>query len=252
MPVPNTSFVTVSDLDPLANFIASWSILFLGVAISSIAIVYIIKSMRTKTRRSDMGYSLFMAILLTLFGLFAIGGEYGVHEAYQRAFMFGLIPISYLCISLLARKPKVLVLCLVALVFLNIPAQYGGDTYRLATKTQLAGTAFISEYSSQSISLVGKFSIYIRYHDPLKDIEVLPIGLSFPFTTFNSSAVKEAVDEALKEADYVMLSGLQDNYYFYFLGLNPIEEIDFDDKCNRIYDNDRFSALKPLDATGSP
>lgn len=230
----------------LVNFAASWSIVFLGATISIISIFLIIKSRRKRTKSSQIDFSFFMVILLIMFGLFAIGGEYGAHEAYQRAFMFALIPISYLCISLLARKPKLLVLCLVGILFLNIPAQYGGDTYRLATKTQLAGSAFIAENSHQNISLIGKFSLYIRYSDPLKDVKVLSTGLSFPFTTYNSSAINKAISEVLDEADYIMLSDLQENYYLFFLGLDPIEQANLDDKCNRIYDNGRFRALKPL------
>ena len=99
------------------------------------------------------------------------------------------------------------------------------------------------------MSLIGKFSIYIRYHDPLKDLRVLSIGLSFPFTTYKSTAVDIAIDEALKEADYVMLSDLQDNYHLFFLGLNPIEDVNFDEKCNRIYDNDRFHTFRPVNIT---
>jgi len=234
------------------NVISSWIIVVLGAAISVISIFFFIKNMRKKTMTSQIGFYVFMVFLLVLLGLFAFVGEYGAHEAYQRAFMFALIPISFLCVIFLAKKPKLLVVCLIGLLFLNIPAQYGGDTYRLATKTQLAGSAFVADYSDQDISLVGKFSLYIRYYDPLKEIEVLSTGLTFPYTTYNSSAVNEAINEALKEADYILSSDLQDNYYVYFLGFDPLEQVNFEDKCNLIYDNGRFRLFRPLNEIIQP
>ncbi len=234
------------------NFLSSWAIVLLGAVISVLSIFMIIRTMLRDPKNSRLGFSFFMVFLLVLFGLFAFVGEYGAHESYQRAFMFALIPVSYLCVTLLAKKPKLLVVCLVGLLFLNIPAQYGGDTYRLATKTQLAGAKFIADNSVQDISLVGKFSLYVRYYDPLKDIEVLSIGISFPYTTYNSSAVNEAINKALKEADYIMSSDLQTNYYVYFLGFDPLEQFDFEDKCNLIYDNGRFRLYVPLNMTIQP
>ena len=130
---------------------------------------------------------------------------------------------------------------------MNIPAQYGGDTYRLATDTHLAGTKFIADNTDNDIKLVGKLSLYIRYYDPLKNIEINSVGLSFPYTEYNSSAVNEAINEAIKEVDYIMSSDIQYNYYMYFLGSDPFEEADFDDECSRIYDNGRFTLFKPSD-----
>ena len=186
-----------------------------------------------------------MIISLVLFGMFGLGGEYGVHESYQRAFMFALVPISFLCITLLNKKPKLLVVGLVFLLFLNIPAQYGGDAYRLATKSQLAGSKFIADISDEDVKLIGKFSIYVRYYDPLKDVQVFSIGLTFPFTDYNISDVEEAVNEALEKVDFLISSDLQTNYYEYFIGEDPLEQVEFEDKCNLVYDNGAFRLYMP-------
>lgn len=217
------------------NVMSSWAIVLLGGGIGLLLILYLIKSWRGRTESSVVEYSFFNVILLVMMGLFAFVGEYGAHEAYQRAFMFGLIPISYLIVRFLGRKPRIVIVFLVGLLFLNIPAQYGADTYRLATDTQLAGSAFVAEFTPQNVSFVGKFSLYIRYYDPLKDFTILPI-VSFPFTSLPNSS---AVNEVLKDADYILLSDLQDNYYLYFLGSNPLEQADLE-KFNMFYDNGRF------------
>lgn len=228
------------------NFMSSWGIVLLSGLIALLAILQIIKHVRIDQikKTPSMGYSLFNVMVLIMLGLFAFAGEYGAHEAYQRAFMFGLVPLSYLCISLLARKPKILIVILVGLLFVNVPAQYGGDTYRLATDNQLTGTAFMADYTPQDIYLIGKFSLYIRYHDPLKRYTILSIGV-FPYTSVPNSSV---VNEALNKADYVMLSSLEDNYYMFFIGFNPLEQVNFE-KCNRIYDNWRFRTLEPTNIT---
>jgi hypothetical protein len=115
------------------------------------------------------GVWMFSLLSLVLLGLFAFAGEYGAHESYQRAFMYGLVPLALLSISLLRRKPTVLILCLAALIFLNVPAQYGSDNFRVATAPQLAGSEFFAEHVPENISCLTKFSLYIRYFDPAKN-----------------------------------------------------------------------------------
>ncbi|MCK4498556.1 hypothetical protein KAU25_05110 [Candidatus Bathyarchaeota archaeon] len=230
----------------LVNFASSWGIVLLGGFIAVVAMLYAwrIRRRPQAERRGVRGdYVLFNVVLLVMLSAFAFAGEYGAHEAYQRAFMFGLVPLSFLCVSLLMHKPRILVVVLASLMFLNVFAQYGGDTYRLATETQLAGTAYFASNVPQDVTLIGKFTLYIRYHDPLKEYAVISIGLSYPYTTGpNSTAVKEA----LSEADYILKTQLEDNFYLFSLGLNPFEEVDYG-KSHRIYDNWRLQLLKTND-----
>jgi len=228
------------------NFFASWGIVVMGVVVSLVSVYFAVRTLMKQKSGSKMAFKFFMIFSLVMFALFGFFGEYGPAEAYQRAFMFGLIPISYLCVTLLAKKPKLLVVCLVSLFLLNIVAQYGGDTYRMATETHLAGTKFVADNSGQDVSLVGKLSLYIRYYDPEKNLKINTIGLNFPFTDYNASAVNEAISDAIGEVDYVMSSDIQYNYYMYFLGLDPFEDVNLDDDCNRIYNNDRLTLFKPV------
>jgi hypothetical protein len=233
----------------LYNFLGSWGIVILGSGIAALSALLILR--RTLRRREDTGldYSVFISLLLIMLAVFSFSVEYGEVEAYQRAFMFGLVPLSYLCVDLLSRKKGLLVVLLAAMIFLNIPAQYGSDTYRLATDSTLEGAAFFAEHSPHNVNLIARLTLYIRYHDPVKQIEVPSLGMSYPYTSLpNSSSVNKAFLDALAETDYVVLSELEKNSYLFYLGSDPLERINFEDRCNRVYDNSRYWVFKPADA----
>jgi hypothetical protein len=236
----------------LYNFVGSWSIVLLGGAIAGLSALLILKRARARRNTSELDYRVFISLLLLMLAFFSFSVEYGEVEAYQRAFMFGLVPLSYLCIDLLVRRDRLLVILLVVVIFLNIPAQYGSDTYRLATDTTLEGAAFFAEHSPQTMNLIAKFTLYIRYYDPLKQISVPSLGIHFPYTSLpNSSSVNRAFLDALAETDYIVLSELEKNFYLFYLGENPLQRIAFEDRCNRVYDNSRYWVFKPANATSS-
>jgi hypothetical protein len=234
----------------LYNFAGSWSIVILGSAIAALSVLLILKRTLGKRKATGLDYSVFISLLLVMLAFFSFSVEYGEVEAYQRAFMFGLVPLSYLCVDLLSRKGRLLVVLLAVVIFLNIPAQYGSDTYRLATDSTLEGAAFFAEYSPQRMNLIARLTLYIRYHNPLKQIVVPSLGISYPYTSLpNSSSVNKAFLDALTETDYVVLSELEKNSYMFYLGSNPLERIGFEDRCNRVYDNSRYWVFKPANAT---
>ena len=246
-----TSRVVGSRAMQISNW-SSWGIVGLYALVGLISIILI--SWRGRKKKGNFSkeqeYSLFNVILLIMLGLFAVTGEYGTTEAYQRAFFFGLVPLSYLCVSLLKNKSRLLAAILIMAIFLNIPAQYGSDTYRLAADTQLSGVQFLTSNAPQSFSVIGKFTLFIRYFDPLRDYTVPDIGLDYPFTSLpNSSAVDQAMNQVLSQVDYVMRSGLEDNFYVYSLGFNPLDSINLDERCNRIYDNGQFVLYVPTNST---
>ncbi len=233
------------------NFFASWGIVLITILLAGISIITILYKYRSK--RQELAYPLFNIAMLVLFGVFAFAGEYGAVEAYQRAFMFGLVTISYLVITLLAKRPKIFIAILMVVVFLNIPAQYGADTYRLTTDSQLSGNAFIADYTPSDITLVGKFTLYIRYFDPMKSYQVLDVGLTSPFSNVPNATT---LSESCRSADYIILSETEHNLFVFYIGRDPLQEV-----CNassegqggvsacRIYDNGQFTLLKPTDPT---
>jgi hypothetical protein len=221
------------------NFVTQWAIVGIIGVVSLLAMFQVFRNLRRK--QPEMEYLLFNTILIVLLALFAFFGEYGT-ESYLRAFMFALLPLSFLCVSLMKRKPVLIVTLIAALIFLNIPAQYGADSFRLATSTQIAGTAFIADYTPQNIKLVGKLCyIYIKYNDPLKSFSILNIGLDPPFTHLPNSTV---LNEALNQADYIAVSNLEHNYYVFYLGIDPMDQVNPND-TNRIYANGGFTLLQP-------
>lgn len=231
----------------LLNYASSWGIVFLNLIVVVIAIIQVLKNVLLHKQALKERCSVFSLVFLVLLGLFAFTTQYGSHEAYQRAFMFGLVPLAYLCIRTLKSKPKILFVMLVGLIFLNVPAQYACDSFRLATEPQLAGSSFFADSAPENISCLTKFSLYVRYYNPLKRFQFRSIG-ELPFTTFpNSSTVNTAVNEA----DYTMLSALMDNYYLCYLGQNPFDQVDFN-KLNRVYDNLNFQIFKPTSTTQPP
>ena len=99
-----------------------------------------------------------------------------------------------------------------------------------------------SEYSSDDITLAGRFSLYIRYHDPFKNYTVVDGNLSSPFKQFPNSTI---VNQVVREAEFVMLSDLGHNYYIFYLGVDPMEQMEYEG-FNRVYDNGAFCLLKQI------
>jgi len=230
------------------NYAASWGIVLLIGLIAAIQLVYVLKNVRSRKQTNREEFSVFTVIWLVLAALFAVTAVYGSHEAYQRAFMFGLIPLTYLCIKLLARKPRVLILILGGLLFLNVLAQYGADSYRLATDAVLTGTSFFVDSTPQNISCLHRFYPHIRYYDPLKRVEYVSIPGTLPFTSVpNSSTVHRAV----MRADYIIRSYLKRNYYLYFFREDPLDQVAFD-RFNRVYDDWSFRIFKHANRTSLP
>lgn len=227
----------------IVNYNTSLAIVFIN-AIAVSAMFFYIVLMRARTRysglnatarRKEHGALAFSLLSLLLIGMFAFTGEYGSHEAYQRAFMYGLAPLALLSISVLRLKPKVLFIFLAALIFLNIPAQYGSDNFRVATVQQLAGSEFFAYYVPENISCLTKFSLYIRYFDPVKNFHFYSVG-ELPFTeALNMTVVSNAIDMS----DYIIISDLLNNYYIYYLGENPFDKANIS-QTNRVYDNQDF------------
>jgi hypothetical protein len=227
----------------MLNFVASWAIV--GVCVS-LAVFSIFKLTRKRFwQRREGCFAVFNVLMLFLFAAFAFLGEYGAVEAYQRAFMFGLIPLSFLVVTLLYSKPKLLVVLLAGLMFLNIPAQYGADNYRLATPGLLSGYAFIASHAPENCTIVGDFTLYIRYFEPLKSYNVLDVGLSSPFNNVPNPAL---LRYEIRQADYVIDSDMQHNLYMFYMGEDPMAEADFA-SMNRVYDDGSFRLMTPAQET---
>ena len=230
------------------SYVTSWSIVFLTGFIAAIQVLFVLKDVRSRKQTNGEGFSVFTVVWLVLVVVFGLVAVYGSHEAYQRAFMFGLIPLTYLCVKLLAKKPWILVLVLGGLLFLNIPALYGSDTYRLATDAVLTGTKFFVDSTPQNISCLYGFYPHVRYFDPLKNVEFIFMPGTLPFTYVPSS---RAVQKAVSMAEYIIRSDLQRNYYLYFLRADLLDQVDFSG-FDRVYDDQSFCVFMHANATSLP
>ena len=223
----------IGTTDMLINYFSTWAI----IIINGLAALLMVNRVRAEKNRHPQ--NLLYLVFLFLIGIFAVVGRYGSNEAYQRAFMFGLIPLSYLSLEALKNQKRALVLIISALILLNIPAQYGADAFRLATEPQLEGSRYFAEKVPENVNVLTKFTLYFRYYAPEKKVRVVGYG-SFPFT---SNIISSEIEEALGHSDYYVDSLLLSKYYGYYLGEDPLENVGtyyFD----RVYDNTEYTIYK--------
>jgi hypothetical protein len=145
----------------------------------------------------------------------------------------------------LKDRPKLLVGLLAVLIFLNIPAQYGSDSFRLATNQELAGSRFFATYSPQNSSCFDEFSFYVRNYDPTKIYQFETIVASAPSV---KTPNQTSVDQELARLNYVVRSGLENNYYLFYLGYNPLNGANLD-RFNKIYDNGAYEIFSNNNVT---
>ncbi|MBS7630256.1 hypothetical protein KEJ47_01560 [Candidatus Bathyarchaeota archaeon] len=219
------------------SYYSSWAIVFINLIGFAITLIL---GIRKKTKIEL--YNAYLAINIIMLGIFGVIGRYGAHEAYQRAFMFGLVPLAYFSINVMRNKIYMLIILIISLMFLNLPAQYGSDTFRLATEKQLYGSRFFAYNTPNEISVHGQFSLYVRYYTPVKHIkfEAIP-GTSLPFTYIPNST---AIINAITTTDYTIFSELTYNFIYYYYGRNLYDEVNLN-TLNRVYDNSGYEIFKP-------
>jgi len=225
------------------NYRSTLAIVALDLTIPSVGILLMLRSKISRSKFFGDGFNTFGLIMLVVFGVFAVFFQYGPHEGYQRALLFALVPLAYFSVLAVIRKPKLLVVVIVALMFLNIPAQYGGDSYTLETKTDLSGAQFLVTKTPNDIVVLYDFSLLQRYFDPPKNVTYRVLD-ELPFTSVpNASAVLTAASRC----DYVILSDTSDNFYYYFMRQTPISDVldgnSSQSGFNRVYDNGGFVVL---------
>jgi hypothetical protein len=210
----------------LLELVGDYSITIMNVVIAMFAILT--TAIGLLFHKKETIHDVFWISWIIVAGIFGAFVYYG-GEAIQRAYMFMLIPICYFSIKFLSKKPGILILILIMLTFINIPAQYSREMYLTVPTSEIKGLAFLVEYKSSTKPFF--YSLPSGY----KDIRGEQI---FIYTKVITS--RELVDKTVGEADIIISSDLQKNEFLYFLGVDPLEHINFDDHNNRIYDNEGF------------
>lgn len=212
-----------------------------------VAVIGLIAILRTKPWRKHWAFEnhiVFWAVFLVFMGVFSVTVEYGPHEAYQRAFMFGSVAFSFFFVTVFSKRPKLLLIILTILFFLNIPAQYGSDSFTLSTQTHLSGSKFVAFYTPDNITCLYDFSLHIRYYNVTKILYFVTLGTQ-PYTAVPNA---KTVANAVNESDYVILSETQKNYFYYYIQENPFSQENLKDSSiltdlNRVYDSSGFTVL---------
>ena len=232
----------------MVSYYSSWLIVLLnGVFILYLFISYIIKHQDTRKIISE-AYSLFLILFMGCLGFMAFALTYGPHESYQRAFMFGILPLTYFILISIHNNKKILYTVLLMIFILNIPAQYGSDGFRTATADLMYGNKFFSDYISDSktATCINDFSLYSRYYHPEKRFKFTVIDY-LPFTSYPS---KELVQLKYEQSDYVMLSNEEENYYHYYLGKDPNSQVDLDSNLNTLDTHGEFYSNRIYSGNG--
>jgi len=129
------------------------------------------------------------------------------------------------------------------LLFLNIPAQYGADSYTLQTGPDVLGAKFFSANTPDDIVVMYDFSLLQRYFEPTKNVSFRVLE-DLPFTYIPNST---QVLNVASRCDYVILSDTSDNFYYYFMQQSPISDalnsINNSLGFNRVYDSEGFVVL---------
>jgi len=211
------------------------ALIFINIFVWLIAVVH---TYRDETiGRYQLTFWVSFAVALIVPSLMLPYGQ----EAPFRAFTFGLLGFSLLPVLLLKKRPKILLALILLLVVLSLPTMYGTEAFKLATSTELSGTGFSMAYLPEGARILYYEESYLRYHDPLKEIQLVTLGKP----PFNVKLESSVVEETIGEADYIILSRAQDNFYIFNTGSNPFCEIKVDNltSFDQIYSNDGFRLI---------
>jgi hypothetical protein len=202
------------------------------IAVASILIVFYGLLKHKTGAKSDVFWIGWMIIAALLGFSISYGGE-----GIIRAFMFILIPACYFAIKYLRKKPRILIVIIILLIFLHFPASYASENYIYVPTTEIKGALALSQYTPPTALIFYEylaptpFSINDTRH--FINIQVL-VG-------FYSMPSSKIIQAALGEAQFVVSSGLQNNVYQYFFGTNILAKYDLNQNQTRLYDNGEFT-----------
>lgn len=86
------------------NYRSTLAVMLINGSVAVLSILALLKDRFSRKHLPISNYNALWIVFLAFLGIFAVSVQYGPHEAYQRAFMFGLVPFAYLCISLLSKN----------------------------------------------------------------------------------------------------------------------------------------------------
>ena len=225
------------------TFICSYIIVGLNIIIGGLSILYAM--VRGKNTRANYVLWIGWTGGILLAGSFAFESD-----GWLRAFSLGLIPVSFLCVSFLAKKERVLIAGLAILLILNIPAHYGNVLRidRTVTNSELAGREFYSEHVPlDSVLFYQGYELSwssdpVRAKIPVLYLSMVSANPKIPDIMFRPNVSADKVIH--QEAEYIIDSTIEREEEKYILGFDFMESLDLNSWTNRVYDNGRLQTYK--------
>ena len=198
------------------------------------AIAFLITALGILLHRREGRGDLFWIAWIILAVLIGVTIFYG-GEVIQRAFILMLLPTSYFAAKFFSKKPRVMVLVLIAIVFLQIPAHYSWENWVYVPTSEIKGTGFYQTHAPSNAwflyeSDIGSFDA--GFNGVLRSIAlVTPRGSIPDFKVINNIA---------GQAEFIISSNEMKNFYQFFYGVNLLENLSLIEKYNILYDNEAF------------
>lgn len=226
--------------------LATYSIALVTLVIATLGIVTTALSIlfHKKDAEQDLFWIAWIIVAAALGVLTIYGGE-----AIERAFMFMLLPACYFAMKFLNKKRGILVSVLVILVLINIPASYTRDNYIYVPTSSLQGTAFYTKYAPRNVTfLYEDLAPFLPFNETPMGTELTILGIN----GLSSLPPQKVVNATVKQADFILDSNLQINFYVYFFGYNPLRTFNLNENHNRIFDNEGFRIFGVARARAQP
>jgi hypothetical protein len=231
-PAQQFSRLPGSQFQQLTNA-STYALVLAFASVSAISLLFMFRKKKLPTIQLAFWTGLICALFVVAFIPYGEEGPF-------RAFLYALPFLSLFCVYILKSKPLLLGCFLLVILVVNIPAVNGSDSYRLVTNPEMQGSNYCAEYLPSGSTVFGQIGTYVRYFDPLKDLQFISPGTA-PFLSYNPSSI----EAGLGKTNFIVVSRNQQNYYEYYVGRNPFEGIDLTGNISLsracIYDDGNFT-----------
>jgi hypothetical protein len=214
------------------QIIGTYSITIINAIMAGFAVA--VTTIGILLRKKEWNREIFWISWIIGAGAFGLSIRYG-GEALNRALMFMLIPAAYFAVRFLSKRPKILVIFLLFLVFLYLPARYCSDNYVYAPTSELSGISFYAYHAPSNVTLF--YEDLIPVGPPIgpaitgEQLAIIPVSGVY------SLPDPDTVNYLTGRAEFLISSSMEKNLYMYFYGINLLENVSFNAQYTPIYDN---------------
>jgi hypothetical protein len=210
-----------------------YGITIINVVIALIA--FLATALRIFYYKKEARNDLFWIAWIIIAGLIGVSVFYG-GEVIQRAFILMLLPISYFAANFFSKKPRIMVIVLVTIVFLQVPAHYAWESWVYVPTSELKGTNFYQTYAPSAAKFL--YEPDLGFFDEGRfNGTILSITVAVPSRTIPSAIL---INELIGQAQFIITSSQLNNFYEFFYGFDLLENQSFVDHYSQLYDNENF------------